>query len=441
MSDKELTIQNTEGGVINIFYDGAPPIAPSPAPAQKIEAKEDENTKTIRMASIDRYSSPLEANIHMTPWGEDKHKVSLFVKNVLLGQVIQQDHLVYNTKEKAKEVFDKIASIMDGYREKAEKGLMHSAIISQQIKNDMLKFEGDMTQPESKDLTHRYKAQESQEALETGIPPGLLTYDPDHFPYHEGIVKEAFRGLFSGLGPRNSAAMVKRANKDISNETLDEFLFKSASLIDNCLTSGDSNKDVIGFYCEYMRPDTNDTEGISVLKKAGLVNLRPLFSNLKKKSDSWLKLWVKSNPERIRKAIDAAYGVAFEKSANMLPKVNRIDISDYDLFLFDADMTLWDSDIPAYKMEEPYNLSDSNTIIDGNGQELTLKSGIRDLLSMLRSKSKNIGLVSKSEDKSVPVESQPVIKILKILNILDYFNDITIYSKSENNETASIETD
>jgi len=317
MPDKNLTIENTGGGVINIFYDGAPPVAPIEQPVSTTK-ESNKDLAVVKIAAMDKYSSPLEAQIILSPWG-DMSRVSLLVTNELIGQVIQQNYMVYASKDKARDDFKKIVVLMNEYKDRAEKELIHSMVLSSQMRRDMMNFKGDMTPPESDDLYLRYQNPESMTALETGIPPGLLTYDHNHFPMHNGIVREASK-----------------------NKT--DF-FKTAQNVEGLWKDEDrSNKDFIRMFCQLMFKEPEDSHSMSVIKKASLVNIRPLLSNFQKKSDEWLGLWMEANSDRVQAAIDSSYALALQKIADLKAPEN-IELKNYDLFLFDADFTLWDSDV------------------------------------------------------------------------------------------------
>ena len=416
MSNQGLRIENA-GGVINIYVDNERASSIASAISSDTEKKDlvkeaeeekkhtiespDKDVATIRMASIDKYSSPLEANVILNRWGEDMYKVSFFVRNLLIGQVLENNHFVFSTKKKAKKTFDEIVDLMNEYKNKAEKGLVHSAIISSQIHKDMMQFKGDFTQPDSDDLSYRYNNPEQMLALENGVPPGLLTYDPDHFPMHNGIVRKASK---------------------------DEDLIKIARNIEDSFKVSESIKDSIKKFCQFMFVEPNEDFELATIKRTGLAQIRPLLSNYKTKDESWLKVWAESNPEKIQVALDSAYAVALQSLADKKDP-SQIDIGTYDLFIFDADQTIWDSEVPAMATFPPFETIDENTIVDSKGVEIKLKPGIRRFIQLLSKLGKGIGMISKSEKEGVPFEEQPALHALKKFDILDHFNELIVIDR------------
>ena len=93
---------------------------------------------------------------------------------------------------------------------------------------------------------------------------------------------------------------------------------------------------------------------------------------------------------------------------------------DYDTYIFDLDDTLW-SGHWAKMLVGDLKLKDTNTIQDELGGSLTLKSGVREFLSE-KSKTCNIGFVSRGGLLNINKDNQPSIKVLRTFGILDYFN-------------------
>lgn len=396
--EKELVIENKTGGVINIIY--SPPMGGMMPPAPpKLREATAEGEQIIYMSASDKYSSPLEATIRVDKWGDSRYKLSFNLINKAVGVAVNQKRLVFNSKEKALMLMANLYDLMNIYKRKAEKDHTHSSILVQQIHNDIMNLDkyADLTQPESEDLNKHYINLERQEALETGIPPGLLTYQPDHWPWHNGVVREALRDRLS-----------RQAS---SNKTF-------------------SLKDSVKFICAFMGDNTGDSEKTRVIKRATLSQARPLLSNFNKKTEDWMSLWAEANPDRMRKIMEGIQAVALQRVAD-LKSPEDIDVRNYDLFVFDADSTLWDSTVPGGATNPPYDFGDSeDEVSDSDGNIVSLRPGIRELLDKLSSMGKSVGLISKSEKEGVPFEDQPVLHILKKLDVLKYFNEMIVIDRS-----------
>lgn len=157
-----------------------------------------------------------------------------------------------------------------------------------------------------------------------------------------------------------------------------------------------------------------DTDTIRDIKRKALLEIRPMMKSAS--PDKWASL----NP----KAIDNAINLMGEAALEDLSDTNTIRIDDYDLFIFDADLTIWDGP-PGYKMEAPFKV-EGDSITDSNGLQIVLKDGIREILVTLRNMGKDVGLISKSEKRGVDYQDQPVVLMLKDLGLLVLFNEMIV---------------
>ena len=96
---QNINIERVEsGGVVNIYGT---------------EDKKQKNKESITMAAVDKYSTPLRAEIELSPWGKKMYRVSFLLYNDLISQVLQQNYLTYKSEEKAKEVFTELIDLMN----------------------------------------------------------------------------------------------------------------------------------------------------------------------------------------------------------------------------------------------------------------------------------------------------------------------------------------
>jgi predicted phosphatase len=102
----------------------------------------------------------------------------------------------------------------------------------------------------------------------------------------------------------------------------------------------------------------------------------------------------------------------------------EIKPQNYDTIIFDLDFTLWDGcekDFWAKKLEFPIKLK-NKTIFDKQGKSITLQNGVKEILSYLSLKNKNIGFITRGGLLETEFENQPPIKCLKKFEIFDFFN-------------------
>ena len=410
MSSQNITIQKNTG-TIN-FYN------------KDDDAKK--TAETVTIAAVDKYSTPLRAEIEMTPWGENMHRVSFLMKNDLLGQVLQQNYLTYKKEEKAKEVYDKVIEAMKEFKTKAEKGNIHSAILTPLIWHKMAGFESELKSPESKDLEYRFHNPEIHEDFMGATPRGLVIHPvEDHFPEHENIVSAGtVRFKKIGVDKHGSEIYVKI-----------EGMSKTANKINNKINiiKKEANKKIKAFnelnnkwnhgVFDYEKFVTSmdilpwDNKSTKEIKRRALLKIRPMLSY-----GDPIK-WASMNKIKVDDAINVMGEYVFEE----LSQTEEINIDDYDLFIFDADLTIWDG-VPGSKMEVPFT-KNGNTVIDANGQEITLKDGVREVLISLREMGKDVGLISKSEKEGVDYQDQPIISILKEFGLLEIFNEMIVIDR------------
>ena len=384
MGEQTINIEKNTG-TINIFNDSG--------------EKRDQNKESISIPAIDKYSSPLNAHIELSKWGKKMHRVSFLVENPLIGQVLQQNYLTYNDKNKAKEVFDSIVGMMKALKEETEENLLHSAIITPRIRKQMMVYKDDLHKPESDDLSYRFINNDDNLEL-AEIPPGLVIHPVNqHFPDHEGIVRQASKIKSNIIRISNNHNFIKRLSY------FDEF------------NSSWNNKNFdLCRFVSIMKPLNHESEKIKNIKRRALLKIRPALQSENKRK------WILSNEKRV----DEAISIMGEISLDQFIDSKEIDINDYDLFIFDADQTIWDGDCPAKDMQTPFTIENRDTVVDSNGKKISLRPGIRKALMALRSLGKDIGMISKSEKKGVDYQDQPVILMLKALDMLDLFNNMIV---------------
>ncbi len=409
-SKQEINIQNNTG-TINIYNTP--------------ESEENKEQKKISMAAVDKYSSPLTASITLTPWGDKYHRVSFLLRNDLIGQVLQRNYIVFNEKTAAKEFYDKLVGDMESFKKQAEVDRKHNVLIVADIWDLMTKYEKKYSviePPESGDLTIRTDVPEVHHYFQGAKPYGLVFHDIEkHFPSHEGIVKSASKpadwsynieklseykpDILSEIKNINSIfaetgkAMNRVADRIVSEPTPENLRELASACISNCLDTK-------------MGKDT---------KTKILLALKPL---LRLRDNDSINKWSESNTSTLLKISESLKRMAVDYSSTGYKKITQ---DDYDVFIFDADQTLWEGD-PAYKFESPISV-DGDIARDTEGHELRLKDGVRDMLAGLVMKEKRVGLVSHSEKEGVDFQDQPVILLLKKFNILKYFNEMVVVAQ------------
>jgi predicted phosphatase len=111
---------------------------------------------------------------------------------------------------------------------------------------------------------------------------------------------------------------------------------------------------------------------------------------------------------------------------------------DYDTVVFDADGTIIDCFSPqgdgigVYKTNPPYDLKNSNMIIDTEGNIIKLDAGVRDLFKWLDDNDVNIGIVSSGEKENTPLQAQPGMLVLKKFDLKKYINYEVVFKRDIN---------
>ena len=405
MPQQNINIEHVEkGGVVNIYN----------------QAEEQSKTKeTVTIAAIDKYSTPLVADIERTPWGKTMYRISFLMKNALIGQVLQQNYLTFKSEEKAEEYYKKIVAMIKQYKKKAEEELIHSAILVPQIWHEMevLEKESDLNQPEASDLSYRFDNPEIHGDFMGATPRGLLLHPVEnHFPEHEGIIKKASNNgnWYKKIGGKRKENTIFEPSRALV--LLDKSFQNTVAAfdeIDQKLSNGEFD---LGKFANKMLPKISDSPHVKNIKRKSLLHIRPVFKAADKKQ------WIEKNAKKIKEAVDfVGESLLWDDSAK-----KKINIDHYDLFIFDADNTIWDGDVPAAAMESPFKKIDEDTIEDSQGQEIFLRENIREILLKLKDLGRDIGLISKSEKPDVDYQDQPVIQLLKGFGILDLFNEMVV---------------
>jgi hypothetical protein len=165
-----------------------------------------------------------------------------------------------------------------------------------------------------------------------------------------------------------------------------------------------------------MTPLNYESEKVKNIKRRALLKIRPALQSENKRK------WILSNEKRV----DEAISIMGEISLDQFIDSKEIDINNYDLFIFDADNTIWDGDCPAMAMQTPFTVENRDTVVDSKGEKISLRPGIRRALLALRALGKDVGMISKSERKGVDYQDQPVILMLKALDMLELFNNMIV---------------
>lgn len=213
--------------------------------------------------------------------------------------------------------------------------------------------------------------------------------------------------------------VLKLSDFNIHNQ---ELSFLGKELVEASVElSKDPNPNILKKIAELCLPNYLDSRDGKTFKTKILLALKSAFSL---KDDLEINKWISKNLLHIQDVSDylGEFGMYYYAS-----KYKKITQDDYDIFIFDADKTLWDGE-SAYKFEEPITF-DENTAIDSNGLIIKLKDGVREMLAGLIGDEKRVGLVSHSEKENVQFQEQPVIKLLKGFGILDYFNEMIVVAK------------
>ena len=374
-----INIEKIESGAIVNIYNST-------------ETEEQSKKASITLSAIDKYSSPLRADIEISPWGKEMFRVSMLLSNTLIGQVLEQKYLTYKNKEKAEKIFHELCGDFQEFKKMAEEERQHSSILIPKIHYKISQYKEDIDKPESKDLLIRHDMTPFQKEFIGSIPPGLLLHPvEEHFPSHEGIIRQASKKITAlRLEKKETLSFVENFdlidNKWIEKKEFDALRFTKS-----------------------MRNSIDDTPDIAHVKQAALKMISPIFYGKK------------AETKKINKAIDLMGRLAMIKAANHNRSLN---VGDYDLFIFDADRTIWDGECAA-NMSPPFKLDKENRIIiDSKGKMVQLKDNVKETLLKLRSIGKDLGLISKSEKKGVDYQNQPVILLLKEFGLLNLFNEM-----------------
>jgi len=464
MGNQSINIEKVESGATVNIYN------------QTGSSKKDKETITI--AAIDKYSTPLRAEIELTPWGKKHHRVAFLLKNDLIGQVMQQNYLTYDSEKKAREIYSEIIDTLNGFKKEAEEKLIHSAILVPQIWHKMATFESQLPDPPvSKDLGYRYTNPEIHDKFMGAKPEGLVFHDvQNHFPEHAGIIKTANKikkeskikhmpngkwrvtdstgtknlgesdteegakkrlrevEYFKHKGEQNWYKLNKQSklkkvklfsntysyinNKKLQLENQSNNILNSATNINLSIREGRINPNKILKLIQFSDQDTKNDRDI---KRECILSLSQLLKTKETPAAIW---WIKENSNKVENIIDSFIGVAFDK----LAKSDDLVMENFDLLIFDADRTIWDDAI-AMLMEPPYEKISEDEIKDKNGEIIKLKPGVKELLINLRRMGKDIGMISKSEKENVNFEDQPVLQLLKLFDIFPLFNETIVISR------------
>jgi len=193
-----------------------------------------------------------------------------------------------------------------------------------------------------------------------------------------------------------------------------ELLEKIADF-DQSFKSNDNK--TIGKILDILKINQNDSPELKITKRKAITALDPL---LKISSPEFAEEWIKINSEKINKIISAMGEKGFEQIASQ-----EINLDDYDLIVFDADNTIWDGDV-AKDMQPPFVKIDDNIIKDKDGKVCRLKEGFKKILLKLRALDKDIGMITHSENTELNHEDQPVLKLLKMFDIMGFFNEMIV---------------
>lgn len=465
MGNQSINIEKVESGATVNIYN------------QSDDKKR--NKETITMAAIDKYSTPLRAEVEITPWGKTHHRVAFLLKNDLIGQVMQQNYLTYNSEKKAREIYEEIIDTLNGFKKEAEEKLIHSAILVPQIWHKMATFESELSDPPvSKDLSYRYTNPEIHDNFMGAKPEGLVFHEVQkHFPDHAGIVKTASKGIekeskikhmpngkwrvtdstgtknlgesdteegakkrlreveyFKHKGNQdwykiNKQSKLKKVklfsnnysiifDKKLQLENQSNDILNSTTNIDLSIKEGRINPNKILELIEFSDKDTKNDRNI---KRECILSISQLLKTKETPAAAW---WIEENPNKIEHIINSFIGTAFNK----LAESNDIVLDNFDLLIFDADRTIWDDAI-AMLMDPPFEKISEDEIKDKNGEIIKLKPGVKELLLDLRRIGKDIGMISKSEKENVPFEDQPILQLLKLFDIFPMFNEMIVIAR------------
>ncbi len=189
------------------------------------EKSSKKNSHSISIAAVDRYSSPLQCNVGLSPWGETHFRVAATVKYELLGQTMYQKYLTYDSEEKAREVMDFIVSVFNEVKDDAEVRLVHSYGLVPKIFKKLSNLSEDAVfghyESDDASLSKRF----NNLYLDTpgdAEPQGWVGKSlPPHFPTHgKGVSKTISEivGVPTQLANESSSGLVKCANSNMNSK-------------------------------------------------------------------------------------------------------------------------------------------------------------------------------------------------------------------------------
>lgn len=147
MNPSSVNIEKIDNkGTINLYVNDAN------------EGNKKENKKNVSIAAVNKYSSPLEAEVSITPWGTKFFRVSASVTNPLFGQRVYEKYLLYDTEDKAQMTMDYIYSVFADIKDEAEIGLKHSAYLIPKIWKKLSNLEATISHNDfdSETISHRF---------------------------------------------------------------------------------------------------------------------------------------------------------------------------------------------------------------------------------------------------------------------------------------------
>jgi len=100
--------------------------------------------ESISIAAVDRYSSPLDCEVMISPWGTGFHRVSLSVTNPMIGQRVFEKYLAFKDEQKAKDLMSFAVSVFNEMKDEAEINFKHSSYIIPQIWMKFSNIEADI---------------------------------------------------------------------------------------------------------------------------------------------------------------------------------------------------------------------------------------------------------------------------------------------------------
>lgn len=228
-SQKSINIENIEnkdGGIINFYNDS--PI--------------DKNSKKIDIAAVDRYSTPLVANVDMTPFGEKGYfRVATRVTEKLNNQTIYQKYLTFGSEKKAKENFDFIVGVMEGIKDEAEIELRHSAFLIPRIwsKLSNISNDTDIAYHDGEDASIKLRFNNNQfDGKDNPIPGGWIGSEQTPWgTYTQGVVSSNIADIIGApsqyTNPGRTGVMAKGMNKMIKTSSKQNKILSISSTYKN----------------------------------------------------------------------------------------------------------------------------------------------------------------------------------------------------------------